>query len=210
MAKKKNKGKFIVFEGIEGCGKTTQIQLLKQYLSKKGLKVLFTKEPGDTPLGKRLRKILLHQKQLQIYTITELMLSAADRAQHITEIILPALKSNKLVISDRYTISTWCYQGYAGGIKTETIEKINSIATLGIEPDIVFILDIDPKEGFRRKKDKKDRFESRNMHFHQKVRKGYLVWAKKNPKKAVVLNGHQSPVKIHQLVLKELKKRSII
>lgn len=177
----------ITFEGIEGAGKTTQIRYLESYLRKKGFEVLRTREPGGTPLGEKLRKILFDEK-LNISPLSELLLILAQRAQHVEEIILPALKEKKIVLCDRFSDATLAYQGYGRGINLELINHLNTIATKGLMPHLTFLLDCDVKIGLKRK-GVKNRFERENREFHEIVRKGYLEIASLYPERIKVLDG---------------------
>jgi len=180
-------GFFITIEGCEGCGKSTQSQLLKRYLQKNGFKVVLTREPGGSTVAEQVRHILLNPK-LKIAPLCELMLYESARVQHIEDIVKPNLDKGFIVICDRFTDSTIAYQGYGRKIDIKTIEKLNDIATLGINPDLTIYLDIDPKIGITRAKAKKcfnngDRIEREKIKFHNDVRKGFLALSKKYPKR---------------------------
>lgn len=175
------KEKFITFEGPEGSGKTTQIELLRQYLSKKGLSVLVTREPGGEEAAEKIRGILLSPKY-SIEPLTELFLYAASRVQHVEKVIRPALKKGKVVLSDRFCDATFAYQGYGRKISKELIEKINNISTSGLKPHLTIVLDIETKIGLKRARAKRvDRIEKEPIAFHQRVRQGYLRLAKEEP-----------------------------
>lgn len=181
------KSVFITIEGCEGCGKTTQSNLLKKYLESKGLKVILTREPGGSIVAEQVRNILLNPKN-NITPYCELMLYESSRVQHLEEIIKPNLEKGYVVICDRFTDSTLAYQGYARGIDKNVITKLNNIATKGIKPDLTIYLDINPNEGIKKAKsvDKGnltggDRIERESLKFHNNVRKGFLDLVKKYP-----------------------------
>ncbi len=189
-------GKFIVFEGVEGGGKTTQIKLLENWLLGQGqwsqllpkfidLEVIVTREPGGTKLGKALRELLLNPdiSGEQIQQKAELLLYAADRAQHIEALIKPCLERGAIVLCDRFIDSTIAYQGYGRGLDLELIQQLNNIATGGLKSDLTFWLDIDVEIGLTRAKSrgKIDRMEQANIQFHRRVQQGYQELAKNNP-----------------------------
>jgi len=178
---------FITIEGGEGSGKTSNSLLLKQYLAQKGYKVLLTREPGGTVVAEAIRKILLNPKS-KLTPLSELFLYEAARAQHIAEIVSPALDKGIAVICDRFTDATVAYQGFARKLDLALINKLNSAASFGLTPDLTIYLDIDPKLGLNKAKelDKEsygksgDRIEMESLKFHQTVRKGYLAQARKH------------------------------
>jgi len=172
---------FITFEGGEGCGKSTHSKILKKYLEGRGYKVVRTFEPGATPAGKIIRKMLLKDHKF-MSKYAELFLFAADRMEHVERVIKPALQKNRIVISDRYIDSTTAYQSGGRGLPQKMVEDINKISSQGIVPDLTFLLDIPPLEGLKRgtKYTCKDKFESEKIGFHDKVRSMYLELAKKN------------------------------
>lgn len=185
------RGLFITFEGADGCGKTTQINLLNEYLQSKKYETVVTLEPGGSEIGKNLRQILLHHKGF-VSNRAELFLYLADRAQHIDEIVLENVNKGKLVLCDRCIDSTVAYQGYARGGDIERINLLNDIATGGIKPDITFVLDVDSEVAQKRLTGEKDRLEKEGMEFHKKVRFGYLELAKKYPERIKVINANNS------------------
>ena len=179
------KGKFIVIEGIDGCGKTTQIDELSKWLPKSGLinkgsKLITTRGPGGSLLGKKLRELILDKNENnKPSSLAELLLYSADRAEHVSKIISPALSNNNWVISDRFSDSTLAYQGYGRKIDLEIIRKIESIVCQGEYPDITFFLDISPKESILRRKNQiPDRIESEGIRFLEKVNEGFKLIAK--------------------------------
>jgi dTMP kinase len=181
------KSYFITFEGPEKSGKSTQAKLLKQYLSHKGFSCLFIREPGSTILGEKVRKILLDKKNTHISYAAEMLLYMAARAQIVKDVIAPALKKGKIVICDRFLDSTIVYQGYGLGMDVDTIKKIGEFVTCGIEPDITVLLDLGARESLFKQNHKKDRIELRSKKYHDKVRKGYLSLAKKNPRRIKIV-----------------------
>ncbi len=187
------KGLFITFEGIDGCGKTTQIELLKEELEKKGYTVLLTREPGAKGLGEKLREILLNYDG-EVSSNCESFLFLADRAQHIDTIIKPAIDKGVIVLCDRHTDSTVAYQGYGRQLDLEQIYQLNKIATNGIIPDITFILDIDIDTSLQRIGKGRDRMENSGREFFERVRKGYIEISEKEPQRVKLLQGN-SPIK---------------
>lgn len=179
---------FITFEGGEGCGKSTHAKLLKKYLENKGYKVVLTFEPGGTPFGRKLRKILLKGVVLAS-SYSELFLFAADRAEHIEKVVHPALRSGKIVISDRFIDSTMAYQVGGRKLPKGFVEKVNNISSSGIMPDLTFLLEVSPKIGMKRvvKRAKKDKFESENGGFHARIRKVYLNIARTQRKRVKLI-----------------------
>lgn len=188
---------FITFEGIEGCGKTTQAKRLVNRLRELSIPVVFTLEPGGTRVGQEIRRILLDSRNQHLSPLTELLLYVADRAQHVQEVIKPALEQEKWVLCDRFFDATTVYQGYARGQDMSLIASLNEKATLGIWPDTTFLIDcsveIGLKRAFKRNKillpDRQDRFEREKRDFHEAVRQGYLSMAKGDPKRFIVVDG---------------------
>jgi dTMP kinase len=181
---------FIVFEGGEGCGKSTQTRALYRRLSKDGFGAILTREPGGTRLGERVRRHLKRTGDTRVSPLAELFLIATARAQLVSEIIRPELEKGKAVICDRFTPSTLAYQGYGRGLDTDAIRDVNDIATDGMSPDLIVLLDIPVEAGLGRKKSKeKDRFESESLAFHTRVRRGYMDLAKADPERWLVVDG---------------------
>ena len=195
------RGIFITFEGVEGSGKTTQAQQLATAL---GSNVLLTREPGGPPIAERIRDIFLTSEG--ITPMTELLLIAAARAQHVHELIRPALAANQIVISDRFIDASVAYQGYRGGIDLAFIHQLNHIATGGLTPDITFILDLPPEIGLSRQQQggtHRDRLDRESLELHRKVREGYLSVAKANPHRVKLIDATQSPDIVHTEVFAE-------
>jgi len=192
---------FITFEGGEGSGKSFQAKALFRRLSKLAVPVLLTHEPGGTPFGERLGRWLKRAKDAEIAPLTELMLFNACRAQLVAEVIKPALKSGKVVISDRYADSTTVYQGYGRGLELAMVRAVNKAATQGLKPDLTILLDIAAKEGLARKlAGKTDRFEQETPAFHRKVREGYLKLALEEPERWLVIDASQSKETIAAII----------
>lgn len=176
-------GTFVTLEGPEGAGKTTQLKQLSKQLDVLGIDHIVTRDPGGTPLGRQIRRILLNPEN-PVNPMSELLLYQADRAQHVGEVIMPALKEGKLVLCDRYTDSTMAYQGYARGIDFEIIEDLNKVATGGLRPDLTILFDLESSEGLSRlHPGGHDRLEREAIEFHHKVRDGYHELAKKEPQR---------------------------
>ncbi len=202
---------FITFEGIEGCGKTTQSKLLASYFQKTPIPYLLTREPGGSPLGERIRQILLSSQNNGMEPMAELFLYAADRVQHLRRVILPALGEGKVVLCDRYADATTAYQGYGRGLDLEWLEEIHRLAMGNIKPHLTFLLDLPVEEGlkraFRRMAESpmaEDRFEKETLDFHRRVREGYLALARREPERIFLLDGMKTPSILHQEIVSHL------
>ena len=192
---------FITFEGGEGCGKSTQASLLYRRLIKLGIPAVLTYEPGGTPLGKKLGRWLKWSDAKEITPLTELLLFNAARTQSVTEVIMPNLKSGKIVISDRYADSTTVYQGYGRGLDLELVKDINNAATQGLKPDLTILLDIPIEIGPARKQaEKPDRFEQEALAFHQRVREGFFKLAEEDPQRWLVVDATQNKKRIADII----------
>ena len=185
-------GLFIVFEGGDGAGKTTQIEKLAQYLKTKNKEVVVTREPGGTVMGKSIRDWLLEQTEVEVDPKSEALLFAADRAHHMYTVIRPALAASKIVIGDRHIDSSVAYQGVARNLGIENIKNISLWAVDGILPELIFVLEIDVVVGQSRL-NRKDRLDRESKEFHEKVNKAYLTLAAQNPEKYLVVNA-QLPI----------------
>jgi dTMP kinase len=181
------KGKFITFEGSEGCGKSTQSRLLYQYLLRKGYDVIYLREPGSTAVGEEIRKILLDAKNNSMTSVSEMLLYMAARSQVVQEIIKPALSAGKIVVCDRFLDSTLAYQGYGLGLDTKIIKEIGRLVTLGVSPDLTILLDLPVQKGFKYRDSKKDRIEQRSIPYHARVRAGYLELARRDSRRIKVI-----------------------
>jgi dTMP kinase len=172
------KGAFFVFEGIEGAGKSTVIEHLRALLHPLGRELVVTREPGGTAVGKAIREIVL--QSAEVLPTTELLLFAADRAQHVSELIRPAIERGAVVLCDRFLYSTLAYQGFGRGIDRALLDSLNTIATSGLTPDLTLLLDLPPEEGLRRAERRGtawNRFEEQALEFHHRVRNGFLTLA---------------------------------
>lgn len=208
----KKKGLFITFEGIEGCGKSTQARLLTESLRAQGQRVLLTREPGGPRISEKIRSLLLNKEFTEMNRLTEVFLYMASRAQHTLEWIIPALKEGQIVICDRYYDSTYAYQGAAREIPEKEIENLNTIATTGLKPDVTYIIDVPVEIGLERlyngtKAEDIDRLESEDIDFHRRVRAGYLELAEKEPERVVIIDGTKNIEEVHQDIMKNIKQR---
>ncbi len=193
-------GLFITFEGGEGCGKSTQAKVLWNKFRQQNIPVVLAHEPGGTPLGNELRRLLKREKTNSISAQAELLLFAASRAQLGNEVILPALKEGRVVICDRFSHSTSAYQGYGRGLDLDLIEMINNWATQNLKPDITILLDTPPEKGLARKRIPKDRFELEQISFHRRVRQGYLEMAASEPERWLVIDAMLSKRKVSTII----------
>ncbi len=198
------KGLFITFEGPEGCGKSTQSKLLYGYLKSRH-DCIYTREPGGTALGERVRSILLDSDGIDITDLTELLLFEANRSQIVAELIRPAIKDKKIVICDRFSDATMSYQGYGGSVPLKTIRAVDDIAAGGLAPELTILLDIDTVTGLKRAASKgKDRMESKDISYHRRVRRGYLALAKKHPKRIKIIKVKGTIEEVQQMVRREV------
>jgi dTMP kinase len=200
------RGIFLTFEGPEGSGKSTQSDLVSKWLADEGYKVIRTAEPGGTALGEKIRAILLDKDEINVGHMSELLLFEADRAQHVEEVIIPALERKEIVICDRFNTATFAYQGYGLGLDMGLISCIDSAVRATIEPDMTVVLDIDVVTGMRRATSGRhaDRMEKRETAFHDKVREGYLDMARKDPGKIKVINAAAGVEEVHREIKKEV------
>jgi len=175
------KGSLITFEGLDGCGKSTQVRLLSSYLRDKGIPLLVTREPGGSPISESIRRLILDRDHPEMTGYTELFLYLASRSQHVVEVIKPALERGVLVISERFSDSSVAYQGYGREIGPEVVRGLNRLATQGISPHLTFVLDIDPQMVLKRieARHSPDRLESQDLNFFTKVREGFLSLARR-------------------------------
>ncbi len=201
-------GLFVTFEGIDGSGKSTQIERCAEALRQQGLKVVVTRNPGGTVFGQELRQILLHSSHA-VSPLSELLLFMADRAQHMEEVVLPALEAGKVVLCDRHGDSTVAYQGYGRGLSVEMIEELNRLATQGHLPHLTILLDASPERLAARvtQRGAVDRMEGEAKAFHDRVRDGYLQLAKRHPERIQVLNADTPVDALHQQVMALVQSR---
>lgn len=202
------KGILITLEGNEGAGKSTQIRLLYDFLKAKKKKVFVTREPGGTVIGDAIRQVLLDNKNKAMTATTETLLYMASRAQLVNEVILPRLKKGEIVLCDRWSDATVAYQGFGGGVDAQWIHSLALRATQGATPALSLFLDLPLEIGLKRakKRQKADRMEAKNLLFHQKVRRGYLWIAKKEPKrfKKIAIQDSDSVETVHAKIVREV------
>jgi len=204
---------FITFEGIEGCGKSTQAKRLVNRLRELAVPLVFTLEPGGTSVGQKIRRILLDSRNQHLSPLTELLLYAADRAQHVEEVIKPALKQKKWVLCDRFFDATTVYQGYARGLDMKLIVTLNEKASPGIRPDITFLIDCAVEIGLERAlkrnriqfQEGQDRFEREKKDFHEAVREGYLTMAMEDRERFVVVDGTLKEDELEELIFRHVE-----
>ena len=197
----------ITFEGIEGSGKTTQAELLHTYLKKKGYDVIKTREPGGTGLGEALRDVLL-RKELRVFPLAELLVFMAVRAQHMEEVISPALAEGKIVLCDRFVDATYAYQGYGRSIDLGIIETFNRLVTKGVRPNLTILLDCDVDLAFKRKRaenQQMDRFERESSSFHQKIREAYLKLSEEDSKRFFVIDPNLDVEGAHRTIREKVE-----
>ena len=206
------RGKFITFEGCDGCGKSTQLRLLSEYLTKNGIPHIFTREPGGGKISEAIREILLSGKNMEMTDACEALLYAAARVQHLSDRVEPALQEGKLVICDRYVDSSMAYQAYGRGLGTEFIGQINGYALKHYTPDVTVFIDLTPEAAFLRKHgaDENDRLEQAGMAFHKRVYEGYKALANESLDRVVAIDGNQTPQEIFEEVVKTLKDRGCL
>lgn len=207
-------GFFITFEGPDGAGKTTQIKALGEKLEEMGWQVVYTREPGGTRLSEVIRGMLLNPENSEMTNRTEALLYAAARAQHVDELIRPALNEGKVVLCDRFTDSTVAYQGHGRGIDIKLLEDLNGIAVEGTWPDLTIILDLEPAVGLERisqkraalKGEGKDRIEQEALEFHLQVRRGFLKLAEENPQRYKMIDANQHLDTVSQEIFRVVKE----
>ena len=208
-------GFFITFEGVEGCGKTTQIKQLSDCLTKAGYHVLLTREPGGCPISDKIRSILLDAENYGMQSLTELLLYSAARAQHVAEVIRPALESGAVVLCDRFTDATVAYQHNGRGIERDTINILNTLACQSLRPDLTVLIDCDAAIGLSRAKSRieaangprEERFELEKLSFHQRVRDGYLQLAAVEPGRFLTINASGTIGEISESITARVLKR---
>ena len=204
-----SKGIFITFEGIDGCGKSTQVKMLVEALNKHQRKTILVREPGGTNISEEIRDILLHRHLADICDRTEALLMTGSRAQLTYEVILPNLNQGKNVIADRYYDSTLAYQGGGRELDLDWLIKLNQFATYDLEPNVTFFVDVLPEEAIRRKSQEPDRIELAGIKLQMRVRNIYLDLANRFQERFVVLDGHESIENIHGDILSELRRRKL-
>jgi dTMP kinase len=199
---------FISFEGIEGSGKSTQAKRLAGYFRSRGQKVIYTVEPGGTNIGQKIRELLLEPGN-HMEPLTELLLYYASRAQHVREVIYPAILDDTIVITDRFSDSTVAYQGYARGIDLKLLSRLNEIVSPDLKPFLTFMLDLDVEEGLNRnrKAGKEDRLELETVEFHNRVRKGFLQISSEEPERVKVIDASRTPDMISEEIIKVIEEQ---
>ena len=206
------RGKFITFEGCDGCGKSTQLKMLSDYLTKEKVAHIFTREPGGGKISEAIREILLSGKNAEMTDECEALLYAAARVQHLSDRVEPALAKGELVICDRYVDSSLAYQAYARGLGAEFIGGINAFALTNYLPDVTIFIDLTPEAAFKRKHgaDENDRLEQAGMAFHKRVYEGYKKLASENPDRFVCVDGNKTPQEIFEEIVCVLKQRGCL
>ncbi|UFS68963.1 dTMP kinase [Geomonas sp. RF6] len=208
-------GFFITFEGIEGCGKTTQLRLLKERLQSAGEEVVATREPGGCAIADKVRTILLDAENSAMTPCAELLLYAAARAQHVEEVITPALRRGGIVLCDRFTDATVAYQGHGRGLDLDLIERLNALATGGVAPHLTLLMDCPVEVGLSRARariessagEREERFELESMRFHERVRSGYLSLAQRYPERFIVIDAGQGVAETAEAIALALSGR---
>lgn len=201
---------FITFEGPDGSGKTTQLNLLMPVLESMDLDVIRTREPGGTDIGNQIREVIMNMKNKSMDPRTEILLFCASRAQLVEELIRPSLSAGKIILCDRYADSTLAYQGYGHGLDRQALSALLSFATGGLKPDLTLLFDISAEAGLRRRQSNHEewnRMDDYALRFHERVRSGYLEMAAAEPSRWVVINADRPAEEIHQEVVEVLKKR---
>lgn len=208
------RGQFITFEGMDGCGKTTQLRILASALRSHGMKVVETVEPGGTEIGQQIRRILLDPANTAVHARTELLLYFASRAQNVQQVIAPGLENGSVVLCDRFTDSTLVYQGCGRGLDAATVLQLDAIACNGLRPDVTVLIDIDLETSLaraRRRNERSDGSESRiddeGAQFHEKVRRGYLALAAQEPERFVVIDGRAGIHEVTTRIEEALRNR---
>ena len=200
------KGAFLTFEGIDGCGKSTQLRLLASELRIRGFEVITTREPGGTSFGNRLREVLLDAEE-QVDPLAELLIFAADRAQHVRALVRPAIESGHIILSDRYADATVAYQGAGRGFNSRTIQQVVKLATDGLKPDLTLFFDLSVAESLMRTRQrhdegaKADRLDIEDVEFYTRVRKAYLDIAEAEPKRVRIIDANGAVEEIHARVM---------
>jgi dTMP kinase len=208
MGRSVNPGLFVTFEGVEGSGKSTQVEALAGYLEARGITVVVSREPGGTRLGEGLRDILLDHGHAGMLAVTELFLYLASRAEHVAQVVEPGLDRGAVVISDRYADASVAYQGGGRMLGAELVEALNEVATGGVIPDVTFLLDLDPRAGLDRlgrapargRHGERDRIESEAIDFHERVRAAYLDVAAREPSRFVIVDANAESSEITSII----------
>jgi dTMP kinase len=197
---------FFSFDGVDGTGKSTQIALLADAIRQRGREVVTCRDPGSTPLGERLRQILLDHHDTPIHRRSEMLLYMAARAQLIEEIIRPALAAGKIVLSDRYLLANVVYQGHAGGLPPDDVWRVGEVTVAGVMPRLVFLLDMPAERAASRIQRAHDRMEAQGLEYLEKVRQGFLTEARRRPESIIVINADRSTDEIHAEVVRHAER----
>ena len=205
-----SKGKFITFEGIDGCGKSTQVKKLVEFFNKTKKTTIFVREPGGTQISEEIREILLNRHLENISDRTEALLMTGSRSQLTHEIIIPNLNKGLHVVADRYSDSTLAYQGGGRQIDIEWLIRLNQFATYDIEPNVTFYIDVLPEEALKRKNQEKDRIEMAGIELQSRVRNAYLELAKRFQRRYIIIDGHDSIDNIHDVIINHIKQRKYL
>lgn len=205
-----SKGNFITFEGIDGCGKSTQVKKLLETMNSVGKKTILVREPGGTTISEEIREILLHRHLSNISDRTEALLMTGSRAQLTYELIMPNLINGKNIIADRFSDSTLAYQGGGRKLDIDWLINLNHFATYELEPDVTFLVDILPEEASKRKSREKDRIERAGIELQTLVRNTYLELSIRFKERFFVVDGHETIENIHNAIINELKRRQIL
>ena len=205
-----SKGKFISFEGIDGCGKSTQVKMLVNAMNNTERNTILVREPGGTIISEEIRQILLHRHISNISDRTEALLMTGSRAQLTYEVIMPKLIKGQNVIADRFYDSTLAYQGGGRKLDLDWLIKLNHFATYDLEPDVTFLIDILPEEASKRKSKEGDRIERAGIELQTLVRDTYLELSIRFKERIVVIDGHDTIENIHSLIIEELKRKKIV
>jgi dTMP kinase len=209
------RGKLITFEGIDGCGKSTQMRLLESYLTERGLPVVSTREPGGTELGKKIRSALLDGGKGSVEPLAELLLYSADRAHHVRRVVMPALDEGRVVLSDRFYDATTVYQGYARGFDLALVNQLNELAAGGLKPDLTLLFDLEVEMGLKRTHERgdeasgeaaaPDRLDQEPVEFHERVRRAYLEIAAREPERFRIIPAIGSVEETFELMIREVR-----
>ena len=205
-----SKGKFITFEGIDGCGKSTQVKKLVEFFNKTKKTAILVREPGGTQISEEIREILLNRHLEDISDRTEALLMTGSRSQLTHEIIIPNLNKGLHVVADRYSDSTLAYQGGGRQIDIEWLIRLNQFATYDIEPNVTFYIDVLPEEALKRKNQEKDRIEMAGIELQSRVRNAYLEIAKRFQSRYLIIDGHDSIDNIHDIIISHIKQRKYL
>ncbi|PIQ82300.1 MAG: dTMP kinase [Candidatus Omnitrophica bacterium CG11_big_fil_rev_8_21_14_0_20_64_10] len=201
----RRRGLFITLEGPEGAGKSTQARRLAGWLRRRGRKVLLTREPGGTPIGMKLRRILLDKRSGNLDPLVELCLYEAARGELLRRVIRPALAAGKVVVLDRFQDSTWVYQGYAGAVDRKLVERLGTVVLAGCEPDLTLLLDLPVRRGLARVR-RPNRFEAKPLRFHETVRRGYLFLSRRFPRRIRRIAADRSLQEVQDAIQREVER----